>query len=209
VYNIPMSEEKNQKRDRRDRTEEILKTATRLFSEKGYRGTSLASIAREVGLTEPGLLHYFPNKVHLLQSVLDYREHEDEQKYGALAFAEDADIARLLELLQQLVGENQEKPALIRLFTVLVAESIRPDHPSHDHFVERYRLGRQVFGSLFKQLQDEGQIKADADPEEIGALFMAVMDGLQIQWLLDPEGVDMKSSFELFTKIMDVYLQKG
>jgi AcrR family transcriptional regulator len=196
----------SKKRERRDRTEEILQTATRLFSEKGYRGTSLASIAKEVGLTEPGLLHYFPTKVKLLQGVLDYREQEDEKKYLKLVKPEEPDFTAMLDVLQQLVADNQQKPAIIRLFTVLVAESIRPDHPSHDHFVERYNLGRQVYTQIVRKLQHEGQIRADADPGQIGVLFMAIMDGLQIQWLLDQDSVDMNESFKLFVEIISNYL---
>jgi AcrR family transcriptional regulator len=196
----------NKKRERRDRTEEILKTATRLFSEKGFRGTSLASIAVEVGLTEPGLLHYFPTKVKLLQGVLEYREKEDEQKYMHLVDPESPDFKAMLDVLHQLVTDNQQKPAIIRLFTVLVAESIRADHPSHDHFVNRYNLGRQVYSQLFRRLQDEGQIRTDIDPEQIGILFLSIMDGLQVQWLLDPENVDMTESFTLFSTMISNFL---
>lgn len=200
------NENATQKRERRDRTEEILQTATRLFSEKGYRGTSLASIAKEVGLTEPGLLHYFPSKVKLLESVLEYREKEDEQKYRAMIDPEDLRFTKLMEVIQQLVADNQAKPAIIRLFTVLVAESIRTDHPSHDHFVERYNLARQVYLMVIKTLQDEGQIRANADPNQIGIMILAMMDGLQVQWLLDPDSVDMTESFKTFVEMLSNYL---
>lgn len=209
VYTIPMpdrSESSPQKRERRDRTEEILQTATRLFSQKGYRGTSLASIAKEVGLTEPGLLHYFPTKVKLLEGVLEFREKEDEQKYTAMIDPDNLQFAKLLAVIQQLVADNQDKPAIIRLFTVLVAESIRADHPSHQHFVDRYNLARQIYRQVLELLQDKGQIRADADPEQIGVLILAMMDGLQIQWLLDPDSVDMTESFNLFADLLSKYL---
>ena len=204
-----MPDKPKAKRVRRDRTQEILQTATRLFSEKGYRGTSLASIADQVGLTEPGLLHYFPTKVHLLMGVLEYREKEDTQKYSGIEGFEISDTTYLFSTLQKLVLDNQEKPALIRLFTVLVAESIRPDHPAHAHFIERYTIGRQTYKEIFKQLQDDGKIRDDIAPEQLGALIMAIMDGLQIQWLLDPKNVDMQELFEAFSKILDAYLTEN
>ena len=40
-------------------------------------------------------------------------------------------------------------------------------------------------------------------------LIMAVMDGLQIQWLLDPEKVDMTKTFQLFSKIVVDYLDNA
>lgn len=196
------------KRVRRDRTNEILETATRLFSENGFRGTTIAQVAEAVELTEAGVLHYFPSKVKLLEGVLNYREKEDQKKYSAMTSLENPEFSELIRILQQLVADNQQKPALIRLFTVLVAESIRTDHPSHDHFVNRYNSGRQLYGQVFKQLQEEGQIRADLKPDQLGSLFMAVMDGLQTQWLLDPNKVDMAETFELFSKMMSAYLEK-
>ena len=177
-----------------------------MFSEKGYRGTSLASIAAAVDLTEPGLLHYFPSKVKLLQGVLEYRERADEQKYSHLVDSDSLEFNVLAGALEHLVADNQDKPALIRLFTVLVAESIRTDHPSHDFFLDRYRLVRRIYGEVFTRLQAEGQIRSDVDPEQLGVLVMSVMDGLQIQWLLDPESVDMAESFKVFSEMLSDYL---
>jgi TetR/AcrR family transcriptional regulator len=50
---------------------EILAQATRAFSEYGYEGTSLATIADSVGLSKQNLLYYFPNKRALYIRVLD------------------------------------------------------------------------------------------------------------------------------------------
>jgi hypothetical protein len=35
-----------------------------------------------------------------------------------------------------------------------------------------------------------------------------MMDGLQIQWLLDPENVDLQASFDLFSKMVISYLKE-
>lgn len=50
---------------------EIVSRATRAFSEYGYEGTSLATIADSVGLSKQNLLYYFPNKRALYKRVLD------------------------------------------------------------------------------------------------------------------------------------------
>lgn len=39
-----------------------LEVAARLFGTSGYRGTSLGEIAQQAGLSNAGLLHYFPSK---------------------------------------------------------------------------------------------------------------------------------------------------
>ncbi|WP_427965367.1 TetR/AcrR family transcriptional regulator [Altererythrobacter sp.] len=45
---------------------EILRCAARRFSERGYEGTSLDQIAKELGVTKTALYHYVPNKKQLL-----------------------------------------------------------------------------------------------------------------------------------------------
>ena len=57
----------------------------------------------------------------------------------------------------------------------------------------------------FLKLQAE-QIRPEVDLEELASLMMAVMDRLQVQWLLDPDNVNMVTSFKLFTEIVAGYL---
>ena len=201
------NEDGNKKRVRRDRREEILQAASDLFSIHGFRGTSLASVAKAVDLTEPGLLHYFPSKVHLLQGVLAYRDEQDKEKYTKRINPDDSGLNESFELLNILVSQNEAIPELVRLFTILVSESIWEDHPSHDYFVKRYSAVRQEFAELFTNL-DDAKLPPDNDVDQLATLVIAVMDGLQIQWLLDPENVSMIQTFKIFSKMMAAYLQK-
>jgi AcrR family transcriptional regulator len=200
------NESVGKKRVRRDRRDEILQAASNLFGIHGFRGTSLASIAVVVDLTEPGLLHYFPSKVHLLQGVLAYRDAQDEEKYSILIDPEDISLLNYFRLIEELVAQNEAIPGLVRLFTILVGESIRSDHPSHDYFVDRYDRIRKIFVDHFSAL-DDNEIPADIDLNNLSTLIIAVMDGLQIQWLLDSENVSMSASFNLFSKIIVEYLK--
>src|SRR4029077_13806257 len=77
---------------RRDR---ILAATIRLVARNGGRGTSLAEIAGEAGVTQQGLLHYFPSKDALLHAALDVRDERD-------AVARDHDW-RGLEFLDAIV----------------------------------------------------------------------------------------------------------
>lgn len=53
------------------KAEEIIQVASRLFSEKGYKATSLKEIADLVGLHKTSLFHYFKNKEEILMGVMD------------------------------------------------------------------------------------------------------------------------------------------
>ncbi len=196
----------SKKRVRRDRTEEILEETTKLFSEYGFKGTTLAMVAEAVGLTEAGVLHYFPSKVHLLQGVLAYRDQKDFAKYAVLLESERKDPAELFDLLSGVYLENAHYPELIQLFIVLVGESIRSEHPSHDFFVDRYHRGREIYVQQLSTLR-QTKIRADVDLNQLATVIMATLDGLHIQWLLDPEEVDLAATFKLFASIIVGYLE--
>ncbi|HEX6542266.1 MAG TPA: helix-turn-helix domain-containing protein [Ktedonobacterales bacterium] len=53
------------------RRRQLIETALHLFSEKGYRGTSVRDIARSAGVNEGLLYHYFDSKADLFRAVLD------------------------------------------------------------------------------------------------------------------------------------------
>lgn len=194
------------KRKRRNRTDEILNEATRLLSIYGFQGMTLAKVAESVGLTEPGLLHYFPSKVHLLQGVLEHRQKAIQQQYAEMIESDRRDVAELFANTEAYWTQDRENPELLQLFAVLAAESIRHDHPSHNFFVEQYRRGREIYRQQILSFTEQ-TLRPDVDPEQVATLIMAMMDGLRVQWLLDPERVDLSATFGLFSKIMVAYLK--
>lgn len=50
----------------------ILEVSIDLFSKYGYDGVSIRQIAGEVGIKESSIYNHYPNKLSILQSILDY-----------------------------------------------------------------------------------------------------------------------------------------
>jgi AcrR family transcriptional regulator len=170
------------------RREAILQAASEAFATHGYRGASLAMIADRVGMSAPGLLHHFPTKEHLLVDVLALRQERDAARVRALASERGG---RILDALLVLAKRNGASPGLIRLFTMLAAESVDDDHPGHDWFVERYRQSREFVAERLAEEQRIGLIRDDVDPGMIATQILAMFDGLQLQWLLEPGEIDL------------------
>jgi AcrR family transcriptional regulator len=185
----------------RSQRERVLRAAMDIFAAQGFRGASLDSVADAVGMTRQGLLHYFPSKVHLLLGVLDLRAEDNADLVQRMTDRSHGFADTLLALARH----NQERPELIRLFTVLVAESVDVDHPGHERFVERYRGVRRRITEQVVIEQREGRISDAIAPTSLATLLMAVMDGLQLQHLLDPTSVDMAEPLaELLTLLAAV-----
>ncbi|MET0734872.1 MAG: TetR/AcrR family transcriptional regulator [Microbacterium sp.] len=170
----------------------ILDAALEVFSESGYRSGSLREVAARVGMSEAGLLHHFTTKSALLLAVLD---HRDELSLTLVDFGrEDA-----VESLRQLVAvarHNAAVPGVVELYTTLSAEATSPDHPAHQYFVRRYASVRDSVAEVFVRIAASGRLRAGVDPHLAAVSTIALMDGLQVQWLLDPGATDMATALE-------------
>ncbi|MFG2112196.1 TetR/AcrR family transcriptional regulator [Streptomyces sp. NPDC048718] len=177
-----------------ERRAEIVRAALEVIAERGYRGASLSAVAERVGLTQQGLLHYFPTKETLLVAVLEERDRWDT---GGGPGREQW----RLDLLESLVEYNAMRPGIVQTFSALLGESVTEDHPARAFFTERYAHARATMAAVLRaEFGDE--LPGGLTPERAAPLLTAVMDGLQYQWLLDPESVDMPMAFRDFVALL-------
>lgn len=179
--------------------EKIIQSATETFAQKGFRGAKIADIAKAADLTEPGLLHHFPSKTHLLMEVLKERDRIDSERMRATL---QKNGNHFLEAGIELVEHNQTVPGLVQLFNLLVAESISPDHPAHEFFIERYQRTRGDWARSIAQAQQAGEVRSDISAETLAILSFAMMDGLQVQWLMEPDKIDMSDLFRVMLDML-------
>uniref|UniRef100_A0AAU2JT77 TetR family transcriptional regulator n=1 Tax=Streptomyces sp. NBC_00049 TaxID=2903617 RepID=A0AAU2JT77_9ACTN len=177
------------------RRQKILDTAVEHFAQWGFHASSLARIANDCGITQGGLLHHFRGKEDLLLSVLAHSEqHDVERLFGERAES----VAAYFATVVALAADNERRPGIVRMFNTLVGESGNPGHPAHPYFKQRYA---RVLGHTVELLEAgiaRGELRAGTDCEAVGRELLAVMDGLQIQWVLAPESVDMPARLHAF-----------
>jgi AcrR family transcriptional regulator len=171
--------------------EQVVQAAMDEFAARGYRGTSLDMVAAKLGVTRQALLHYFPSKVKLLLAVLELREQQDAERFMALAGQHGWSFA---ELFPAIIREYTEHPGLPRLHTVLAAEAVDPEHPAHAWFVDRYRRIRDWMARSIADSQAQGRLAASIAPEAQAAALLALLEGLQLQALLEPGAVDVEQA---------------
>ncbi len=166
----------------------VLDTALEMFAEQGYRVTSVREIAARCGMTHPGLLYHFPSKGGLLLEALQRRDELDcvECENGEIEFAQLAPRALLRHLVNS-ATDNATKRGIVELFANLSVEATTPDHPAHEYFVDRYATLRATVIKGLEELASTHALRPDVVPVIAAAHLIALMDGLQIQWLLDPD----------------------
>ncbi|WP_176980765.1 TetR/AcrR family transcriptional regulator [Paramicrobacterium humi] len=166
--------------------EEILATALEVIARHGYRRTSVRELAEAVGLSQAGLLHYFSSKEELFAEVLRKRD-----ELSAAATKDATPLAILIDA----VRHNAEVAGLVRLHTQFSAEATDELHPAHAFFAQRYAELRERSAEAIRQMQDAGELRRDVDAVTLATMTIALTDGLQTQWLLDPS-IDMAAHIE-------------
>jgi AcrR family transcriptional regulator len=181
----------------RNRRDEIIRAALDVFAERGFRGTSLAAVAARVGLSQQGLLHYFPTKDALLAEVLLLHDSLD---FGR-ALAGPAGAASP-QHLADLVAFEATRPGIAQSFMVLAAESLTDDHPARAYFVKRY-ADLRAEAAVALRAEPGTRLASGLAADQAAALLIAVIDGLRLQWLLAPDEVDLAALFGAFVTLVD------
>jgi AcrR family transcriptional regulator len=178
----------------RERRQEILDAAVEVFSSVGFHKGSLRDVSDKVGLSQAGLLHHYPSKEQLLQAVLTWRDDDARLRLGEPAL-EGLD---LLRGLVQLAEYNASTPELVELHVILSAEGTSAAHPLHDYFLTRYAAVLEMIRTALEKVEGEGLLKQGVDCANAARTLIALMDGLQVQWLLHRDDVDMAGDLRIY-----------
>ncbi|ELQ18417.1 TetR/AcrR family transcriptional regulator [Pseudomonas poae] len=187
------------------RREELLDAALQVFSLDGYSGASVARVAAIAGISVAGLLHHFPSKISLLMGVLQRRD-EVNQRIADEVRAEKS-LSGLLGSLRAINRSNASAPGVVRAFTILNAENLLDTQPAWTWFQERYAGIQQRLHGQFADLVAMGEVRGDVDLAGLTEEILAMMDGLQIQWLRFPEQVDLVARFDTYIARVDAAIR--
>jgi AcrR family transcriptional regulator len=184
-----MARKRNPAREAQRKTE-ILSAAARAFIRDGLRGTSIASICKEAGISPGHLYYYFTSKEALIEAMA-------EADLQALrSYAEQ--LHSLDELLDAAVASSEfmslpynEPGKLLEgaLAFDLHAEATRNER-IHAIMEAHYRAISALFGERLAAAQKAGSVAARHDPHRLARLVGAVREGLLVMSAIGPDMVD-------------------
>lgn len=177
------------------RRQQILDKAVEIFGTYGYTAGSLRQIAAEVGVSPAALARHFDSKEDLLVEVLRYWENDNaHRRSGPLPTGVEA-IRDLADLMHYHVQHR----GFLQLFLTLSVEATNPEHPARTFVVERYASTRADFAGRIRDAVAAGEftpLSAEETEAEARSLI-AVLDGLELQWLLEPD-FDLTAAVDRF-----------
>lgn len=179
-----------------DIRETVLDTTLRMVDEVGYEDITFTAVAKECGMSKAGLLYHFDSWHELLLAALERRRNLDAERIANSSSWNDA-FVRTFE-------HNSQVPGAVALFTAMAghaAASPKTDSAGRQFFEQHYKEATAEFTRIVRSEQDLGLIDPDVAPETLARILLAVSDGLQVQWLLDPE-IDMAEHFKVLGKLI-------
>lgn len=178
------------------RQDRILDAAYDLFANDGVRATTIAAIAHRVDLSEAGLLHHFRSKDALLLAVLN---RIDASYPEAMVYIREGG-GGLGSLGRMPVNGRvlADRPEQTRLRVMVAAESLGQDGIVRRATQQRTASVRRALAAMLAKGVEDGEIRSDADPEQIAIEIVAFMEGIQVQWMLEPGAIDIAACYDRY-----------
>jgi len=140
----------------------ILRTATRLFSRKGFSGTSLQSIVDEVGIRKPSLLYHFSSKDSLREAVLAELMNSWNARLPVIMAAATSREDQLDAILGEVTDFFAEDPNRAQL---IWREAIDRPRVTRERMSEAFGPRLLMLTDAIRRGQKSGRIRPEVDPE--------------------------------------------
>ncbi|MBN3035596.1 MAG: TetR/AcrR family transcriptional regulator [Bacteroidales bacterium] len=163
---------------RENRKHQIMHVALELFAEKGYSTTSINAIASRAGISKGLMYNYFSSKEALLREIVHsgMAELMDVFDPNKDNFLTDEEFVFFINESFRIV---QDRKYFWKLYFALLAQ------PAVLNVFDN-RL-RDTVLPLIRIMTDYFRRKGFTDPESEALLFGALMDGVALNYLYDPE----------------------
>src|SRR5918995_2819463 len=156
------------------RREQILKTALKLFAAQGFDATSTRQIAKEAGIAEGLIFHYFPTKASLLTAILEDRlEGRRAFRSKLRPLLEDASSKPALEVLRAVASgwlatlRRDEEIVVVLFTTAQTTPEVR------EAWQGLIREGTELLTDSLAARVDAGELRKDLPLETAATMFVS------------------------------------
>lgn len=173
----------------------ILSKSLQLFSENGYTGTSVRTIASSVGLRESAIYNHFQSKKSLLGEII---EQYGQSSTGVNLLTDELieqinKPEKFMKLFSEELLKSWSNEDEILFFKFVLKENGREVDGkivSVNSYIEE---AQKIWGMIFGEMVKHKFVKK-GDPEIYANEFIAPLFFIRLKFLLDEKNVDLKSA---------------
>jgi AcrR family transcriptional regulator len=143
-----------------ERREQIIRTATELFSRDGFRGATVRQLAEKAGISEAMIYHHFPSKEALYDAMLQHKLENSKHLFYPLEAANTKQDRVVLEtIVGNFLREVTKDTSYMRMLLYSALEG-------HEFARKAVNGPLQDFygflGSYLEQRMEDGAMKASS-----------------------------------------------
>ncbi|TVR07188.1 MAG: TetR/AcrR family transcriptional regulator [Spirochaetaceae bacterium] len=160
--------------------EKIIQAASRLIIENGIANTSLADIAREVGISKGTLYYYYPSKGGLIFDISErhMRFITDKIFTWIEGSRKGLQPEELLKVVFRTIISSETRG---HIHVYLIQEALTADSSLKARFVQEYDKWAELIEEGLRKINDDDQ---ETDYSTLSRIILPLIDGLLVQHLL-------------------------
>ncbi len=173
----------------------IVERAAEVFNTKGYFGSSMSDLVREIGLEKGGIYNHFGSKEELALEAFDYAAGTMQERFKAALAGKQRALERLFAVVDVLGGLAEDPPVA---GGCPVLNTAVESNDTHMELKERAREAMsgwlRLIGSIIKEGVRKGELRPDTDPRETASVVVATLEGAVMLSRLYDDPAYMKRS---------------
>lgn len=181
--------------DLTEKKTQIAEATWRIILDQGMKGATVRNIAKEAGLSLGALRHYFSTQDELLAYAMNLVKDRANARIEKIASCDLPPKEKVIQVLLELVPVDEIKMAEMEVwFAFTFHRKFAEDHQDtlHDGFYAE-------MGNLIEYLEQNNLLRQDLDKEVESERLYALVDGLALHALLEPERLGPKRIVDVLT----------
>ena len=186
--------------DKKKKRAHIRDSAMIVFGKYGYEKTRMTDVAKQAKIGKGTIYEYFESKEEIFFEIFkNFFEELGNSIEAALIDIVDP-IKKIMLIIQETTSRlADEKGDFIAIMMDFWAEGIRQKGTDSMHALNLdsiYSSFRELITGVLDEGMERGTFKP-MDSATLSSILIATIDGLMLQWLIDPEKIDIKEATKL------------
>jgi TetR/AcrR family transcriptional regulator len=181
--------------------ERLMKSALKLFTQRGYSATTVRELVGEAGVTKPALYYYFGSKEGLFLELMRTHFNRIEALFDTFQEGEGGVRSRMMEFLERGFVHVQENRDFIRLM-----HAVYFGPPGEAPFFD-FDAYHQRFHDRIAHFMEEGIRKGEIRPGNTGDMAWVILGTVEIaledQICNQASRIDRETLMRLLTLVFD------
>ncbi len=169
------------KLSKEDTRSRITKAATKLFAENGYQQTTIAEIAKMVGLAEGSIYEHFRGKEDILLTIPDVWVNRAIEELELQLLGIQGAINKLRKFLWWYIHYIESEPMTAKV--VFLFLKTNPNFMQTEAY-SNVKIFYSYLIKIFEEGCETGELMQDLNPFIARATFLGTIEHLVIRWLL-------------------------